>query len=143
MASQLPFGPLIAFLRRFTAADDDPEEIMGVYCGLLDLGQPVILTLAEILADESLGLEVECVVLLESLGQILNIRPALPALWKTANKCPKDRARFVAVCLILKLDSRRAAKLFTIMDDLRSSPDENVRKLADEKLWAMARWGGT
>ena len=131
---------VIAFLRRFTHADDNPEEIMGVYCGLLDLGQPVILTLAEILADDTLGLQVEVVVLLESLGQILNIRPALPALWKTANKCPKDRARFVACSLIWGLDNRRAAKLFTIMDELRSSPDENVRLLADEKLRGMARW---
>ena len=88
------------------------------------LGQPVILTLAEILADDSLGLEVECVVLLESLGQILNIRPALPSLWKTANKCPKDRAKFVAASLIWSMDNRRAAKLFTIMDALRSSPDD-------------------
>lgn len=131
----------IAFLRRFTKADDDPEEIMGIYCGLLDLGQPVILTLAEILADEVLGLEVEAVVLLESLGQVLNIQPALPALWKTANKCHKDRARFVAASLIWSLDNRRAAKLFGIMDELRSSPDEDVRKLADEKLRAMATCG--
>jgi hypothetical protein len=130
---------VIAFLRRFTTADDNPEEIMQVFCGLLDLGQPVILTLAEILADESLGLEVESVVLLENLGNLLNIRPALPALWKIANKCPKDRARFVAASLIWSLDNRRAAKLFTIMDELRSSPD--VGKLADEKLRAMATWG--
>ena len=89
---------VIAFVRRFTNAhDDNPEEIMSVYCGLLDFGQPVILTLAEILVDDSLGLEVESVVLLESLGQILNIRPALPSLWKTVNKCPrmgKVRRRF-------------------------------------------------
>ena len=103
--------------------------------------EPVILTLAEILVDESLGLEIECVVLLESLGQVLNIRPALPALWKIANSCPKDRAKFVAASLIWSLDNRRAAKLFTIMDELRSnSPDETVRLLADEKLRAMATW---
>jgi hypothetical protein len=132
---------VIALLRRFTTADDNPEEIMGVYCGLLDFGQPVILTLAEILVDESLGLEVEAVVLLENLSHILNIRPALPSLWKTVNKCPKDRARFVAASLIWSMDNRRAAKLFTIMDELRSSPDENVAKLADEKLRGMASWG--
>lgn len=131
---------VIAFLRRFTTADDNPEEIMGIYCGLLDLGQPVILTLAEILADETLGLEIESVVLLESLGQILNTRPALPALWK-ATRCPKDRARFLAVSLIWNLDNRRAAKLFGIMDSLRQSDDPQVRQLADERLRAMATWG--
>ncbi len=57
------------------------------------------------------------------------------------NKCPKDRARFVAVSLIWSMDNRRAGKLFTVMDDLCSSPDENVRRLADEKLRAMATWG--
>jgi hypothetical protein len=134
---------VIALLRRFTHADDNPEEIMGVYCGLLDLGQPVILTLAEILADESLGLEVESVVLLENLGNLLNIRPALPSLWKIANKCPKDRAKLVAASLIWSLDNRRAAKLFGIMDSLRQSDDPQVRQLADEKLRAMATWGGT
>ena len=77
-----PDKEVVAFLRHFTNTDDDQEAIMGVYCGLLDLGQRVILTLAVILADDQLGLEVECVVLLESLGQILNIRLAIPALWK-------------------------------------------------------------
>ena len=132
---------VIALLLRFTHADDDPEAITLVYCGLLDMGQPVVLTLAETLANESLGLEVKTVVLLESLGQILSIRPAIPALWKVAHSCPKDRARFVAASLIWSLDNSRAAKLFTIIDDLRGSPDENVRRLADQKLRGMATFG--
>ena len=94
---------MIAFLRRFTHADENPEEVMGVYCGLLDLGQPVILTLAEILADDSLVEKSKPSSCWKAFGQILNIRPGLPLLWKVANSCPKDRARFVAALADLDL----------------------------------------
>ena len=122
-----------SLVRQFAESDDD-QDLIEAYHDLLDLGQSVVVVLAEIVADECSDLRAAAATLLEGFSPILDSRPALSAL-RQAVESGDDWLRLLACGAIWTID--RTAAVAQVLSELLHSPDNRVRRLAGINLDAL------
>ncbi len=127
-----------SLVRRF-ARSDDRHEVADAYLELLEFGQPVISSLAQVVADEGSDLRADAAILLEGFSTTLDSSPALPALWQ-AVRTGDDWLKVLACGAIWTID--RTEAVVPVLTELLSSPDDRARRLAVMNLGATVRLGG-